>query len=90
MPDSESARKLRGLADTTGTGNVSDLLREGTTFEGAPDSLENAQYASAVSGSVVTIVETAWAVPEAGGGAKTLDTAASNGLVLELPDPPTE
>jgi hypothetical protein len=89
MPDSESARKLRGLADTTGTGNVSDLLRDGVSYAGAPESLRDAEYASAVSGSTVTIVETAWSVPEAGGDAPSLNTAASSGLVLELPEPPT-
>ncbi|WP_448624744.1 hypothetical protein [Geodermatophilus sp. URMC 64] len=89
MPDSEAARRLRALADTTGTGNVNDLLRDGVTYEGAPDGLRDAEYASAVSASTVTIVESSWAVPEAGGDPTALNTAASSGLVLELPDPPS-
>ncbi|MGY1616986.1 hypothetical protein ACI797_09605 [Geodermatophilus sp. SYSU D00691] len=89
MPDSAAARELRALADTTGTGNVSDLLRDGVTYDGAPAELADAEYASAVSGAVVTIVETAWAAPEAADDAGGLDAAASSGLVLELPDPPT-
>ncbi|MGY1604715.1 hypothetical protein [Geodermatophilus sp. SYSU D00815] len=89
MPDSASARGLRALADTTGTGNVSDLLRDGVTYTGAPAELSDAEYASAVSGSVVTIVETSWAAPGSAGETAALDAAASSGLVLELPDPPT-
>jgi hypothetical protein len=42
-----------------------------------------------VSGSVVTIVETSWVDQDAGGTSDALNTAASSGLVLQLPDPPT-
>jgi hypothetical protein len=90
MPDSASARALKQLADSNGTGNVSDLLREGAGYVGAPDALHDAEYASAVSGSVVTIVETSWVDPGAGGTAASLNGAASGGLVLSLPDPPTK
>jgi len=89
MPDSASARALKALADSNGTGNVSDLLREGAGYVGAPDALHDAEYASAVSGSVVTIVETSWADQGGAGTADSLNGAASSGLVLELPDPPT-
>jgi hypothetical protein len=89
MPDSASARALKALADTTGTGNVSDLLREGASFTGGPTSLHDAEYASAVSGSVVTIVETSWVDAGASGTSASLNAAASSGLVLQLPDPPT-
>jgi hypothetical protein len=89
MPDSASARALKALADTNDTGNVSDLLREGAGYVGAPDALHDAEYASAVSGSVVTIVETSWVDQDAGGTSDALNTAASSGLVLQLPDPPT-
>jgi hypothetical protein len=89
MPDSASARALKALADTSGTGNVSDLLREGAGYVGAPDALHDAEYASAVSGSVVTIVETSWVDQAAGGTGTGLNKAATSGLVLSLPDPPT-
>ena len=89
MPDSASARALKALADTNDTGNVSDLLREGAGYVGAPDALHDAEYASAVSGSVVTIVETSWASDAAGGSSEDLNAAAGSGLVLRLPDPPT-
>ena len=88
MPDAGAARKLKGLADTSGTGNVSDLLREGVTYPGAPDHLTGAEYASAVSGPVVTIVETSWVTPQPGASTSALNDAASSGLALTLPDPP--
>jgi hypothetical protein len=88
MPDSDTARRLKALADTSGTGNVSDLLREGVTYSGAPAGLTDAQYASAVTGRIVTIVETSWAAPQSGASTSALNDAASSGLALQLPDPP--
>jgi hypothetical protein len=88
MPDNGSARKLKALADASGTGNVSDLLREGVTYSGAPAHLTAAEYASAVSGAVVTIVETSWVTPQPGASTSALNDAASSGLALTLPDPP--
>lgn len=88
MSDTATARDLRALADTTGTGNVSDLLREGVTYEGGPARLSSAQYASAVSGSSVTIVESSWADPAAAGTSAALDKVASDGLSLPVLPPP--
>jgi len=84
MPDTAAARKLQALADTTGTGNVNDLLREGKGYAGGPAELAGAEYASAVSGPVVTIVESSWAQPGAGNAA-TVDAIAGDALVLETP-----
>jgi hypothetical protein len=87
MGDAEGARALRELADRNGSGNVSDLLREGVRYAGGPEQLSNAQYASAVSGSTVTIVETAWAGRGATGSSADLDVVASTALVLPMPEP---
>ncbi|MFW3170322.1 hypothetical protein PGN05_09855, partial [Geodermatophilus sp. CPCC 206100] len=87
MPDTAGARELRALTDRNGSGNVSDLLREGVRYAGSPQALSGAEYASAVSGSTVTIVETAWAGPGSGGSAADLDVVASAGLVLPMPEP---
>jgi hypothetical protein len=84
MPDTGTARQLQGLADTTGTGNVNDLLREGKGYPGGPQELAGAEYASAVSGPVVTIVESSWVQPGAGDAA-TVDAVADEALVLETP-----
>ncbi|MCF6734432.1 hypothetical protein [Blastococcus sp. KM273129] len=86
MADDAAARALRALTDRNGSGNVSDLLREGVTFDGAPAALRSAQYASAVSGSTVTVVESAWSGAGAGSTA-ALDEAASDGLALPVPPP---
>jgi hypothetical protein len=81
MPDPASAQALRSLADTDGSGNVSDLLREGASYEGAPERLSGAQYASSQQGATVTIVETSWAGGERG-ATSALDALASAGLSL--------
>jgi hypothetical protein len=82
MPDAASAQALQGLADTDGSGNVSDLLREGVRVDGAPTELSNAQYASEVAGAIVTIVETDWVDEGVRGGSATLDTLAESALGL--------
>ncbi|MCZ2815087.1 hypothetical protein [Modestobacter sp. VKM Ac-2984] len=81
MPDPASAQALRSLTDTDGSGNVSDLLREGVRYDGAPERLSSAQYASSQQGSTVTIVETSWAGAQAG-ATSGLDAVASAGLSL--------
>ena len=85
MPDTVAARELRGLTDTSGSGNVSDLLREGVTYPGGPTELSDAEYASAVSGPTVTIVESAWVNPSAGGTDAEVDQVATSGLSLTTP-----
>jgi hypothetical protein len=85
MADPATARELRGLADTNGSGNVSDLLREGVTFDGAPEALRSAEYASAVSGATVTIVESSWSDPATAGSTAAVDAVATAGLALPVP-----
>ncbi len=85
MPDTAAARELRGLTDRNGSGNVSDLLREGVRYPGGPEKLTRAEYASAVSGQTVTIVESAWVDPAAGGTEAEVDKVASDGLSLTTP-----
>lgn len=85
MPDTATARDLRALTDRNGSGNVNDLLREGVGYPGGPDELASAEYASAVSGPTVTIVESSWVDPAAGGNAADIDRMAANGLVLQVP-----
>jgi hypothetical protein len=87
MPDTGAARDLQALTDRNGSGNVSDLLREGVRYDGGPDGLSGAEYASAVSGSTLTIVETAWAAPGSAGSSADLDVLASTALVLPMPEP---
>ena len=85
MPDAGAARDLQALTDRNGSGNVSDLLREGVRYTGSPDALSGAEYASAVSGTAVTIVESAWVDEDTEGAATLVDGAADAGLTLPVP-----
>jgi len=60
MGDAQSAAALASLVDSSGTGNVADLLREGRTFPGAPAGLTGAGYGSRLEGDRVVIVESDW------------------------------
>lgn len=85
MPDAPTARALRALTDQNGTGNVSDLLREGVRYTGSPAALSGAEYASALSGSTVTIVEAARAAEDGQVSDSELDRIAGEALALEVP-----
>jgi hypothetical protein len=85
MPDTVSARALVALADRNGSGNVSNLLREGVRYPGGPTRIRNEEYASAVSGTTVTIVEDSWVDPAAAGSSATLDATATSALALHTP-----
>lgn len=61
MRTAEEATRLRELVDTSNTGNVNDLLKEGAKVPGGPDRLTSAGYASKQDGRVVVIVETDFA-----------------------------
>jgi hypothetical protein len=84
MPDTAAARDLQALTDRNGSGNVNDLLREGVRYTGSPAELSGAEYASAVSGSAVTIVESGWVDEEADGGSAEIDRIADAGLALPV------
>ncbi len=86
MADPATARQLQSLTDQNGSGNISDLLREGVRYTGSPAELSGAEYASALNGSTVTIVESAWAGPDATGTEADIDLVATNGLALETPE----
>jgi hypothetical protein len=86
MPDASAATQLKTWADSSGTGNVSDLLREGMTWPGGPTRLGSAsEYASTLQGDVVVIVEAAWVTPASGGTSDQLDTGAEDGVELPVP-----
>ncbi|WAL63726.1 hypothetical protein ORV05_22310 [Amycolatopsis cynarae] len=56
MPDADQAQQLKTLVDTDGTGNVTDLVRDGTAkISGAPK-LSSGKYASRLSATKVVIV----------------------------------
>lgn len=60
MPTDEQAAQLKGLTDTSGTGNVSDLLRDGTVSLPGTPRVAGGNYASQAAGDKVTIIESAF------------------------------
>ncbi|CAA9234914.1 MAG: hypothetical protein AVDCRST_MAG57-1225 [uncultured Blastococcus sp.] len=90
MPDTAAARSLQALTDRTGSGNVNDLLREGVRYTGSPAELSGAEYASAVSGAGVTIVESAWVDEDSGGSSDRVDEVAEAALALPVQPFPGE
>ncbi|MBB3051363.1 hypothetical protein FHS23_002386 [Prauserella isguenensis] len=58
MPGQTGAQQLKVTTDTDGTGNVNDLVRDGTAnLPGAPN-VATGEYASRVVGNRLTVVET--------------------------------
>jgi hypothetical protein len=57
LADTTTATAFRSLVDSNGTGNVSDLLREGRGYPGAPAALSGQGYASAQLGDRVVVAE---------------------------------
>lgn len=84
MPDGASAADLQELADSSGTGNVSDLLRAGVQIDGGPSELVAAAYASELSGVAVRIVEVAWVDEGTEGDESLLEAAAADALLLDV------
>lgn len=58
MPDAAQAQQLKAVTDTTGTGNVNDLVRDGTATLPRAPVVANGKYHSEADGQQVTIVET--------------------------------
>lgn len=60
MPTDGQAGQLKELTDTSGTGNVSDMLRDGTASVPNAPNVSGVTYASNASGNNVTIIEAAF------------------------------
>jgi len=91
MGDAGAARDLQALVRADGTGNVSDLLREGVRYTGSPSELHaEREFASALSGNAVTIVETSWVDEKADGSSTDLDHLADQAVALQTPPFPAK
>lgn len=60
MPTPEQAQHLKALTDTSGTGNVSDLLRDGSVHVPGAPKVAGGNYASSAAGNTVTIIESSF------------------------------
>ena len=70
MADAQAAQELKKLTEETGTGNVSDLVREGKPKVAGLKSLSEGGFAATIQGSDVIIVESDYE-----GGSKNTDEA---------------
>ena len=61
MASAEAAASIKQVLDGDGTGNLTDLLREGRTFPGAPDKMPASGYVSVQTAKVVTVAEAGFA-----------------------------
>lgn len=84
MPAADDAAALKAMTDTSGTGNVNDLLREGVQPDGypGPGVISSGEYASSVSEKKVRIVEAAFV--DGSDTTPNVDAAADAALQLEL------
>jgi hypothetical protein len=57
MASAEAAASVKQVLDGNGTGNLNDLLREGRSFPGAPETMPASGYASVQTAKVVTVAE---------------------------------
>ncbi|WP_245566024.1 hypothetical protein [Thermocrispum municipale] len=60
MPSPEQAEELKSMTDTDGTGNIADLVTDGTVSLPDVPKVAGGEYASSVDGPRVTIVEAAF------------------------------
>jgi hypothetical protein len=74
------AATYRSLVTSDGTGNVSDLLREGVGYPGAPAELPAAAFASRQSGNRVLVTEAGYATGTSDSDDSTLKAVATQGV----------
>ncbi|MGX7677378.1 hypothetical protein ACSMXN_00615 [Jatrophihabitans sp. DSM 45814] len=74
------ANSYNALVASDGTGNISDLLREGTTYPGAPGKLPPAGFASRVDGVQVQVAEAGYAAGASSSADPTLQGLAQQAV----------
>jgi hypothetical protein len=66
MPSAAQAAALKQITDSSGTGNVTDLVSDGINVPAGPQKIRGKGYASALHGDTVTIVESGFVNGDAG------------------------
>lgn len=84
MKTDDAAAQLKSKADSDGTGNVNDLLRDGVIPDGYPSTtvMINGEYASSIKGRDVRIVEAAFA--DGSESTANVDKVADEALNLKI------
>jgi hypothetical protein len=74
------AKKYLALVNSDGTGNISDLLREGVTYAGGPAKLPAAAFASRLDGGRVWVAEAGYATGTSNPSDAKLKALAAEGI----------
>jgi hypothetical protein len=74
------AQAFTTLVNADGTGNVSDLLREGVTYPGGPRQLPDAAFAAHAAGTRVVVAEAAYATGTSSNGDPHLKALAQQAV----------
>jgi hypothetical protein len=74
------AQAYLALVNTDGTGNISDLLREGVSYAGGPDKLPDAAFASRLDGNRVLVAEAGYVGGTSDASDPTLRAIAAEGV----------
>jgi hypothetical protein len=74
------AKKYLALVNSDGTGNISDLLREGVTYAGGPARLPTAAFASRLDGGRVWVAEAGYVTGTSNPDDAKLKALASEGI----------
>ncbi|GAA2776923.1 hypothetical protein [Saccharopolyspora taberi] len=82
LADEQSALELRGVLDTAGTGGVTDPVRAGHRWPGAPESFDGAAQAVERTGTRVRIVQAVWSQGPSDSDDVALRSLAERGLRL--------
>jgi hypothetical protein len=74
------AQQYLNLVNSDGTGNISDLLREGVSYPGGPDKLPDAAFASRQDGNKVWVAEAGYVGGTSSASDPTLRAIAEEGV----------
>jgi len=76
----DQAQRYLKLVNTDGTGNISDLLREGVSYPGGPRQLPDSAFASRADGNRVLVAEAGYASGSSNGQDPALDSIAAQAI----------
>jgi hypothetical protein len=82
MASPDAAASVKQVLDATDTGNLNDLLREGRTFPGAPNTMPDSGYASVQTGMIVVVAEAGFVHGPSSNTNPALRTAAARVATL--------
>jgi hypothetical protein len=83
FPTVEQARHYLNLVTSDGTGNINDLLREGTGYPGGPAALPAAAFASRQDGNRVLVAEAGYVPGESDAEDPVLKSVAQHGVLSD-------